>query len=280
MKSMGGLGQAFVDPDGKPWGATHTRNAMDVVLNDSITPTVIGKMSRVTNSTALAVGVEHSPSAHEYTIVVDDATGASVGSYITLFNPTLERFSFYTALAVVSNTITLDSPIDASFPVGTYVDIATTDMSVDGSVVPVTFGLRGTGAPPGVDMTADVTRIIVTCYTSGVGDLGDFGDIAGGLTRGLLLRRRNGATYNIFNVKTNGELAGITMDFDPYAASNPNQGVNGFVSRLTFSGQDKLGVVIRLEVGEDLELIVQDDLTSLISLEIIAEGSLTSGGQI
>ncbi len=75
-------------------------------------------------------------------------------------------------------------------------------------------------------------------------------------------------------------MAGITLDWDPYAAANPQQGINGFVSRLTFSGQEKLGVVTRLELGEDIELIVQDNLSTLISLEVVAEGSLTSSGQI
>ena len=237
-------------------------------------------MSNVTNSTTLAVGITHSPTVFEYNITVDDATGISVGSFITLFSPERSRYSTFTALVVVSTTVTLDSPIDASYPVGTYVDVATSDMAVNGSVVPVTFGLRGTGVPPGVELTADITRLIITCYTAGVGDLGDFGDIAGGILRGLLIRKRDGNTYNIFSVKTNGELAGITMDWVPYLATNPQQGINGFVSRLTFSGQDKLGVVVRLPIGDDIEAIVQDNLTTLTSLEIVAEGSLTSSGQL
>ena len=270
MAHVGGLGVAVQDPDGIPFGITHTRNHLDVVLNDSITPTVIVKFNKVTNSTTLASSV----AIDTRVISVVSATGISVGSYIILFNPTTERFSFYNCTGVAGTDITLDGWTDTTYPAGTYVDVATTDMAVDGSTTRQVFGLRGIGAPPGVDIKVDITRIIVECHTTGVGDLGDFGDIAGGVANGLFLRRHDGTFNNIFNVKTNGELAGITMDWVPYVATNPNQGVNGFISRLTFSGQDKLGVVIRLPVGEDLEFVLSDNFSSLTMLEVTAEGSL------
>ena len=274
--AVGGIGVAMQDPDGIPFGITNTRNALDVVLNDSITPTIIAKMNRVTNSTTLTVASV----VDTYDITVADATGAVIGSYVVMFSPILVRYAVFEVLAVNALVLTLDSLMPIVFPVGAFVDIGTTDMAVDGSSTPVHFGLRGTGIPPGIESTADITRILITCYTTGIGDLADFGDIAGGLTRGLLFRKRDGTNYNVFNVKTNGEIAGMTMDFDPYAATNPQQGVNGFVSRLTFSGQDKLGVVIRLPLGEDIEMIVQDNLSTLLKLEVVVEGSLTSFGQL
>lgn len=274
------LGTALQGPNGVPFGLTNTNNALDVVLNDSVTPTIINKMNRVTNSTTLTVGITHDPSVLEYDIEVASTTGVSLGSYIILFSVDLIRYSVFSVIAINSLVLTLDTPIDASYPIGTVVDIATTNMAVNGSVTPVIFGLRGTNIPPGIAITAHVTRLVITCFTDGIGDLGDFGDISGGVLRGLVFRRRDGNTYNIFNVKTNGELAGITLDFDPYAATNPQQGINGFVSRLTFSGQDKLSVVLKLELGDDIEIIIQDDLSSLTSLEIIAEGSLASLGQV
>lgn len=265
-----GLGIALKDPNGDPFGVTHTRNHLDVVLNDSTTPIVIVKFNKVTNSTTLASEVGQD----ERVIEVVSATGISIGSYIILFNPVIERFSFFFCTAVAGTTVTLDGWTDTTYPAGTYVDVATTDMTVDGSSTRQIFGLRGTGAPPGVDIKVDITRIIVECHSTAVGDMGDFGDIAGGVANGLFLRRHDGTFENIFNVKTNGELAGITMDWVPYTATNPNQGVNGFVSRLTFSGQDKLGVVVRLPVGEDLEFVLSDNFSSLVKLEITAEGSL------
>ena len=98
-----------------------------------------------------------------------------------------------------------------------------------------------------------------------------FGDIGGGLLRGITIRRVDGTTQNILNAKTNGELKSIMFDYDPETVAQNGQ--NGFTGRLTFAGQNKLGAVVRLGEGEDLQMIVQDDLTSLVDFEIIAEGS-------
>ena len=40
------------------------------------------------------------------------------------------------------------------------------------------------------------------------------------------------------------------------------------------SGQQNIGVVQRLSVGEDLELIIQDNLTTITKLEVVAEGHI------
>jgi len=63
-------------------------------------------------------------------------------------------------------------------------------------------------------------------------------------------------------------------DWTPYAALNPVQGIDGFVARLTFAGQNKVGVAIRLPIGQDLEVLVQDDLEAITKLEIVAEGHI------
>ena len=73
---------------------------------------------------------------------------------------------------------------------------------------------------------------------------------------------------------SNAEIAGIMFDMNIYSAANPQQGFDGLNARLTFGGQSKLGVVIRIASGEDLQLIVQDDLTGLLAFEIMIEGHI------
>ena len=225
---------------------------VDAALQDQTTDPIITYFNQVTNSTtlngAIAIG--------DRTIIVTDATGIVVGSYIILFHPTSLRFTTFFAVVVAGTTITLDGPIDFDYPDGTFVDIAIVDMSVDGSGTPEVFGLRGTGIPPGVDLDFDVTRIIfeMTCDSAISLDL--FGNIAA-LTRGLLVRSRNTRYKNLFNLKTNGEIAGIMYDWTPFESINPTQGIDGFVSRLTFAGQSKIGVVVRLPLGDDLEVHIQ-----------------------
>ena len=243
--------------------------SLDVILQDKHDDAIIVYFNQVHNSTTLNGAV----SINDRIIIVADATGIVVGSYIILFDPASVRFTAFFATIVDGLNIHLDSPIDFDYPDGTFVDVAIVDMSVNGSVTPEVFGLRGVGAPPGIELTFDVTRIIISCIASSPVTLSLFANIAA-LTNGLLLRSRNGRFKNVFNVKDNREIKGIMFDFDPSVATNPAQGEDGFVSRLTFAGQNKLGVAIRLPIGEDLETWIQDNLLGITSLRIRAEGHI------
>ena len=114
--------------------------------------------------------------------------------------------------------------------------------------------------------------------TTNLGDLNDFGDITGGLANGLLLRKKytDGTYQNIVNIRTNADFVLNAYDFDRYVATNPGVGVNGQKWRMTFGGEEKMGTVIRIGPGEDLEWVVQDDLTSLLGFQNIAQGSLVA----
>lgn len=245
-----------------------TTTKKDVNLQDQTSRAVILYFNKITNSTTLGVtGVENA-----YTITVSDTAGFTDGAYVILFDILSNNYSFYNQVgAAVGNVITLDTPLDYAYPAGTSVDVGIRDLSVDGSGTAQVFGLRGSGSPPGVTLTIDITRIILSCVTDTPVDLTKFGDIAA-LTRGLVLRTRNDKKTNLFNVKSNAEIAGLAYDWTPETALNPAQGVDGFISRLNFAGQEKIGVAIRLPVGEDLELLVQDDLTDITTLYVVAEG--------
>ncbi len=250
-------------------GGTIWKSEQDVNLQDQTTPAIIANFNQVQNSTTLAAEALRDTRQ----ITVSDPTGFSIGTYVIVFSPITVRFFVAFATAVVGPLITLDRPLDSTFPIGSFVDGAITDLAVDGSVTPQLFGLRGLGAPPGINLDVDITRIIMTCVATDPVTLSLFGDLPR-LTNGLLMRQRNTEWFNTFNVHSNREIAGLTFDFNVSQAINPAQGENGFVTRLTFAGQNKVGVAIRLALGEDLEILVQDALQSLLSLEIIAEGHI------
>ena len=206
------------------------RELVDANLQDQTTDAIIACFNQVTNSTTLTAAVPNVLENDTYIVSVADATGIVNGSYLILFDPASIRFTTFFVISVDTLDITLDSPVDFEYPIGTFVDVAIVDMDVDGSGTPEVFGLRGTGAPPGVELSFDLTRIIITCTTATPVTLPTFGDLTA-LTRGLLLRERNGRVKNIFNCKTNAELAGIMFDFTPYLATNPAQGQDGFVCK-------------------------------------------------
>ncbi len=246
----------------------NVQNSVDVEQQDQTTPMIIMKFNQIIDSITLAVEA----SKYDKTITVSDATNIIDGSYIILFQPTTRRF--YTGYAVgapAGAVVTLDTPLDADFAVGTNIDVSKTNMAVNGATTPQIFGVRGTTAIPGVNVTGDFTRIIITCIATSAVDLTKFANL-GVLTNGLVLRRVDGTTHNIFNVKSNQELAGIMYDWTVVEASNPQQGVDGFIGRFTFA---RLGTVSRLALGEDLQLIVQDNLSTITSLEVVIEGHLT-----
>ncbi len=242
---------------------------LDVVNSNPSTPVIIVPFSKTTNSTMLVIlAVKGS-----YTFTVASATGIVPGSYLVLFHPDSIRFSQFYCVSVVDETVTVDSPIDFEYPVGTYLDIGTTELSVNGSVTPQVFGLRGLGTPQGIAISVNITRLIFTCLASSTIDLSLFGNIAA-LTRGLLVRKRATSNWNILNVKSNQQLTGVMFDYDVYVADNPSHGVDGFTGRLTFGGHSKMGVVQQLAIGEDLEVIIQDNLSAITSLTVMAEGHI------
>ena len=247
-------------------------SSLPVTLQDQTTPTLIVPLSQVSNTTTvLNIGT-----VDTNTIDVTATTGFVNGTFIVIADLVNNRY--YTGEqvgAIAGNTVTLDTPLDFAYAVGATITNGNINMSVNGSVTRQVFGLRV--SDPGLPLTVDVTRLMFECTTDTAVDLSKFGDIVGGLTNGIVLRKRDGTFNNIFNAKTNSRLKGIMLDFELIAATNPSQGQDGFSGRLTFGGQSKMGVVVRVGPDEDLECIIQDDLTSLLTFTIIAEGSAVLG---
>jgi len=242
------------------------RMKQDVTLQDSTSPLYIIKSSNIlAETTTTTLGAKD-----DYIINVTSAAGFVVGQYLTMYSVADNRVYFSNILAINTLAITLDRPLDFEYPIGTIVSVGNTNMNVDGSVTPQIFGIRNPGVTD-VPLTIDVTRIMFKCLTDSALDLSQFGDINGGILRGIVIRRVDGTYQNIFNAKTNSELKNIMFDFQIQLASQSQQ--DGFTGRLTFAGQNKFGAVVRLGPGEDLQVIIQDDLTSLVKFEIIAEGS-------
>ncbi|MCK5608417.1 hypothetical protein KAR91_41435 [Candidatus Pacearchaeota archaeon] len=237
----------------------------DVNIQDQTTPTIILPMVHQLGLTTLSVDTV----LNAYIATVTSVSGFVVGQHFRIINSAADRYYFGTILSIDGNNITLDTQMDFVYVAGSEITISNINMAVDGSVTPVIFTLR-TGSPS-IPSSVDMTRLIITCTTTTAVDLNKFGDLTA-LTRGLAFRRVDGVQSNIFNVKANKDLAGLAYDFQPYVASNPSQGIDGFACRLTFAGQNKIGVALRVDQYGNLEMIVQDDLTSLVSLVVMLEG--------
>jgi len=236
---------------------------VDATIQDSTSPLYIVPFSNVIASTTLAIGT----ALDDYTVNVVSATGIVVGHLLTIYNVTDNRVFFARVLTINTLQLVLDRPLDHTFPIGSDVTTGSVELAVDGSVTPQIFGVRNPGITD-VPLEIDISRIMIACLTATTPTLSDFGDITNGLTRGIQLRRVDGTNQNIFNAKSNMELKNIMFDLEIQTAANQAQ--DGFTGRFTIT---RLGQVVRIGAGEDLQIIIQDDLTSLDSFTIIAEGS-------
>lgn len=185
--------------------------------------------------------------------------GAVVGDIIELGVTGSQFFLQSRVLAVNTNALTIDQPVNYPYTtVDTTVILSTDNMLVDGSSTPVIFSIK-----PSPGQLGDVVRMISKIISSSAMDFETFGS-GPALTNGCVLRVLNGdGNYtNIFNFKTNADL--ITQGFDHSFLENIGQNNRAFTNRITWGGQNKHGVVIRLDgdLGEELQIVIQDNLTT------------------
>lgn len=172
---------------------------------------------------------------------------------------------------VTGDTIELDSPCNRVYTAGaSFVVVSSNNMAVDGSLEPQSFKVA-----PLATQKGDVNRNVLVIINGANMDFQTFGSRPA-LTNGLVLRKYNGdGTYrHIFNFKNNGEIELFAATDAQYFENNANN-ARGFSARASSNGKDKHGVVIRLDgaIGQYLELLVQDDLTTQDSIVALAQGS-------
>ncbi len=193
--------------------------------------------------------------------------GIVIGDVIELQNT--KGFVLSKVLNVVTDTITIDSLIGDVYLTGVNHNRSTQDMRVDGSVTPVVFAIK-----PDSGQSGDINNVKFSIQDNSSMDFSTFGSAAA-LTVGCLLRykRADGSFENIFNFKTNGDISqrASSHDFEDKIGG----GLVSFTCKVTFNGQPYNGVAVRVDgdLGEELQLVVQDDLASISQNLIVATAS-------
>ena len=212
-----------------------------------------------------------------YDVVVTDPSTFSVGDLAYIFESNGANAAYSgEVLAVVGSTITFDELLNYSFSAGSIIQSLTHEMNVDGSVTPQVFNV---GVSPAAFFSkVNITRFMVEMLTTNQCDLSTFGDISGGVTKGLLFRgvpdpSTGLAAANNFNIKTNSDLKLLSYDLDIESASNPQQGQNGLHARYTYGSEDKHDVIPQLQNNDQIQVVIQDDLTSLLRMRVMAQGN-------
>jgi hypothetical protein len=167
--------------------------------------------------------------------------------------------------------VTIDTPLDAVFNGTSSVAEKTIQLKVDGSATPVVFDISPANLNDNIKW--DVTKIIFEVIDDSAMDDTKFGG-GSALTKGLVLRRDNEIIKNIVNLKTNGDM--FLKDFNIVYSDKKGAGNHGLNAKRVFAGQENSGVAIRLKAETDdaLKIIVQDDLTGLVSFKALAVGHI------
>ena len=189
-----------------------------------------------------------------YTIDVVSAVGMVVGQHFRIIDDTADKFYFGEITNIAGVTITVDTQFDFAYESGAEVTFSNKNLAVDGSVTPVIFKARtGNLSIPSV---VNITRVLMTCIADSAVSLPLFGDLPK-LTRGLSVRiTRPTSQKNILNIKNNEEIVNLAFDFTVFEAVNPAQGVDGFSTRLTFGGENKMGTVLQMSQNDNLEVYI------------------------
>lgn len=210
-------------------------------------------------------------SAGATSFTVSSVVGFAVNDFIHIANAAgdVAELVHPEITAIVGNVITIDRPLDNGYIIGdsvikTYINIATTAGTL---AAPQSFTVQ--------PLDGDVwhlTRILIEMTHTTAGDNGLFGDLTA-LTNGVVLRRYDGATssFSTFTIwKTNSDI--VTDMYDvTYSARSGGGGAYGTNCRGTFKNAD---AIVKLDgaVGDYLQILVQDDLTSLTSFRVKAQG--------
>lgn len=247
-----------------------TNGGLDVNIQDQTTEIIDLHLSQLVQE----IDIVTNTSIGDSTITISSAAEPTDGNNICL----KEGTAFYQGhiISHVANAsnwdVTLDTPLDFAFTTEGGCSERIENLAVDGSITPQSFFVSPKGLASGTKW--DITRILGVIVDAEAMDDSKFGGITGGLTKGVVFRKKDGVYKNIFAVRTNGDLAAHMYDVTYTDATRGPAGNESLRFRRTFGGQDKAGVVIRLDAdsNDEFECIIQDDLTELVDFQIIAQG--------
>jgi len=209
-------------------------------------------------------------------VTVDSVAGFSVGDVIKLEEDVsgvgIQEIGVLTITIIAGSVLTFDRPISNDYTTAATIERVVTNMAVSGTLAnPVIFQID-----PPLGTIWQFTRILISMTHTAAGDDGKFGGIAA-LTNGVSFRATSaaGRTVTYANWKTNGDMS-LDM-FDVVYTDKAPAGANGTKGRWTFT---KAEVVAEIDGDaspiQQLEVLIQDDLTGLTSFQIKGQGRVFS----
>lgn len=207
----------------------------------------------------------------DFSLLTEPSSGIIAGDYIRLYESVEDKVYYGSVVSVSEESgydeIEMDTDSNFTYkPSTTTCSVRKKDLAVNASpVIPQRFIIENI-----TNTSIEITRIMfqITCSTAI--DFSKFGNLSA-LIYGVQCRTINPEYNNLFNVKTNGDLIGLMYDFTDYDAI-PGLGTYGIGGRLTYGGDDKHDMLIKLHKNEKIEIIEKDNLSGLLSYKMSASG--------
>ncbi|MCK5018482.1 MAG: hypothetical protein KAS32_15590 [Candidatus Peribacteraceae bacterium] len=240
---------------------------VEVVLQDQVTEPIDALFAQsISNFTISADTTASSATSLNYDFAATAGHGIITGDEILLLDTVGDRALQAVVTNVVTNTITIDRPIDHIYPsASTLGRIVTTEMAVDGSSTPQIFTVRAGTTP------IDFTRFILTMLDGTAMDDGKFGGLDS-LDNGTVIRVvTEGNVRTLTHWRSNADLKDDMYDVT-YSNKAP-AGQFGLSSRWTFT-KGEFVVDLDGSTGDYLEILVQDDLSGLADFEVKGQGRI------
>lgn len=242
------------------------RSSYDVYIQDQTSDIVDLYLSRILAEITLA----DDAAVNTRFCSLAPGHGAVVGNWLCI--KTNGNWYHGRILTVIGDNITIDMPFNRTYESGQPARIISPDMNVDGSVTPVVFRCG-----PGPGQKWDITRMLLLIRDDATMYDGKFGGLPE-LPVGIMIRaKKSDAEYeNLFTARNNGAFAVRTSDAYYTEPSRGPSGQSGFRVHRAFSGQDRNGVVIRLDgdTGGEFQIIVNDNLTGLTHMRAVIQGHI------
>ncbi len=217
--------------------------------------------------TGIATTVRVAVVAGDTSVDVVSAGGFSAGDYLAITGVNTEP-TLPVITGIAGTVLTLDRPLDMSMAIGSSVLATAIDMNVVGSLAsPIVFSIE----PNSTEHWHIISFILGATFSSDTDD-SKFGNLAA-LTNGCTLRNYNGTTgvyQTLTNWKTNSDIKLDMYDL-PYTSKSGGgkfgMNGNGDIKNRTGSAPHINGAL-----GDKLELWIQDDLSSLTTFRLKAQG--------
>lgn len=202
-----------------------------------------------------------------------ETTGAvpAIGDFVCLQGSgNVSQLEILTVTPIAGNqyTVTLSMPLDHDYAITDGCTLMNVNMNINGSVTPKSFEIRPRG-----DIRWDINRLLISMILTTAGDDGTFGNIPQ-ITKGVYFRKEDSAkSQNLFNARNNSDFRIEGYDV-AYTSRSGGLGDYGLSARVTFNGQDKAGVAIRIdgESNDSFKAIVRDDLSLLGRFRVKIQG--------